>query len=116
MSRFRRLGLAVLWTAAAAAGLFLPGRAVPDVGPALTTAAHVTFFAGFVALWAWALPRRMPLVIGGALTLAVGTEVFQAEAVPGRDGQFEDLWADLSGIALGSGLAWVLVRRPQTRR
>ena len=110
-----RLAVAAAWTALLALGLFLPGRFIPDPDPALTTAAHVVLFAGLVGLWVWAAPRLAVVVLVVAVFVAVGTEAFQAEVVPGRGVETRDLWADFAGIAVGWGLAAVWKRHRRRR-
>ena len=109
-----RLAIAVAWTALVLAGLFLPGRFLPGPGPVLTTLAHFVFFAGLVGLWSWAVPRLSVLFLVLGVFVAVGTEAFQAEVVPGRGVETRDLWADFVGIGLGWALA-KLWRRRRTR-
>lgn len=111
-----RLALAVLWTAAAAAGFLLPGRLVPDpTHPGQARVVHVVAFAGAAWLWLWAFPKtafpRAPLVIGAVgVALAVGSELWQMRVVSGRGAQPLDLAADLAGLALGFIGAWASSR------
>ena len=121
MNRLRRrlpLVLAVAWTVLLGLGLLLPGRAFPAPAPGATTVAHVVLFAGLVGLWARALPRLALAVVVAAVFVAVGTEAFQAEIVPGRGVETRDLWANFAGIGLGWALAalWRRHRRRQPRR
>ncbi|MDT7856858.1 VanZ family protein [Rubrivirga sp. S365] len=110
-----RLAIAAAWSVLAALGLFLPGRVFPALGPIITTAAHVVFFTGFAGLWAWALPRFAVYIVIAAVFVAVGTEGFQMEIVPGRGLETRDLWADFVGIGLGWGLARLWRRRRMNR-
>lgn len=111
----KRLALAAAWSVLTALGVFLPGRVFPALGPVVTTAAHVVFFIGLAGLWAWALPRFAVYVIIAAVFVAVGTEAFQMEIVPGRGLETRDLWADLVGIGIGWGLARLWRRRRMNR-
>lgn len=115
MRRFRLpLVLAIGWTLVLGLGLLLPGRVFPAPPPGATTAVHVVLFAGLVGLWGWAVPRATILVVVVAVFVAVGSEAFQAEIVPGRGVETRDLWADFAGIVIGWGIA-VWHRRHQRR-
>lgn len=107
----RRLALAALWTAAAALGLLLPERLLPDGWRGGATVAHVVLFGGAAALWTWALPRHIAGVVGVLLALAIGTELWQGATIPGRAAEWSDVVANLGGIAAGGLAGWGLTRR-----
>ncbi|MFB6093862.1 MAG: VanZ family protein [Halanaeroarchaeum sp.] len=87
---------------------------VPPV-PALDALLHAGGFALLVGLGAVSVPkRRVSLLVGGAIALAIGIEVAQT-GVPGRRPEAIDVLADLIGIALGLVAARIRNRAGATR-
>ena len=122
------LPAAILWTVAIFVGTWLPSGALPhpEIEDAtffrlipLDKIAHAGMFAGFGFLWLKAYRRSKPPVRGvlaAGLFIAVLTEVGQATAWVGRDGDVWDVLADGVGLVLGIALVGVgkaLARRNQ---
>jgi VanZ family protein len=96
-----------------------PGDEVPEHGPN-DKVVHALVFVALAVAGRWAqLPWRV-LGLGLAAYAAV-TEVLQATLPIGRDGDVRDWVADVTGIAVGLLLSWLVVRlaaraRPPTPR
>ena len=73
---------------------------------------HATLFAcmGYLAVRGWTQRRHLAWVLLGVLWLAPQTEWLQAY-IPGRGASWADALADVLGLAVGVGFAWVLRRR-----
>lgn len=86
-------------------GLYAPGSPDTDIGfPGLDKLLHVTLFALPVWLLLRAGMSRM-VVLVGALTQAVVSEIAQRYWIPYRGGDVFDGLADLVGVGVGFWLA-----------
>jgi len=85
-----------------------PGPDVPQGGPndKLT---HLLIFVALAVSGRWAAVPPVTLGIGLAAYAGL-TEVLQAVLPIQRDGDVRDVLADMTGVALGLFLAWVVVR------
>lgn len=104
-SRIFKLGFWALALAVAVLSL-LPGEYLPPQTVSIwDKAQHASAFA---ALGAWGLlvyPRRPWAVLLGLLAFGGAIELAQASTT-WRFGDWEDLFADAVGLALGGALAW----------
>ena len=72
---------------------------------------HAGIFFGFAWAWTWAGPARdrgrAARLLAAGIALAVATELGQGLSVIGRDPNFLDALADVAGLGLGIGAAWL---------
>lgn len=104
-----RRAVFVVALAAVCAALFWPSVDVEVPGPRLPwdKAVHAGMFALLAFLGGWARIRLRWLLLLLA-ALAVASEAGQALLLPHRTGDWDDLAADLVGVALGVGVwRWV---------
>jgi VanZ family protein len=71
---------------------------------------HFVAYAGLALLGAWAFTRRLSRVTAGLIAGGVGIEILQATMPFGRQGDAVDALANSLGVALGMGLALLVVR------
>ena len=98
--------LAVVWTLATLAGLFLPGSHLPDSSLLQADkAVHFAIFAFFGGFWMIALGDTLPRATLYILTLGLAygilTEVGQSLLTGGREGDPLDALANAAGLATG---------------
>ena len=111
-SRFRRLWPALALTGIIAIALFIPAAWVESIPSPPEPPLHLLMFGALVGVWLHALPGWRRIVTVAGVLAAVGTEVIQAVAVPGRTAALDDLIANVLGVAL----AWLLTRRADRTR
>jgi VanZ family protein len=97
--------LAVAWTLATLASLFLPGGYLPTSGWSYDKVAHFMLFGGLSGLWMIALGDRVPhaylYVIVFSLAYGAFTEIGQELTSGGRHGDPLDALADAIGVISG---------------
>lgn len=112
-------GAAWIWTLLILVACWLPAWILPvseKKGPGiphLDKLVHFSLFFGFGLLWGWAVAadrRRWLGVLAVGAVLAVLTELGQALPIIQRDAELGDGLADLTGLALGAGLAYLTLR------
>ncbi|GAB5534133.1 MAG: hypothetical protein Rubg2KO_03820 [Rubricoccaceae bacterium] len=90
----------------------IPGTSLPRVR--LLTAdklAHIVMFAALGWMWLRAFPEKVAWIVGGGVAFAVFTEVWQHTLPIGRTGDPADAVADILGLAMATGLWFVLQKR-----
>jgi hypothetical protein len=85
-----------------------PGEEVPERGPD-DKVVHALIFVTLAVAGRWAQVPWRALGLGLAAYAAV-TEVLQATLPINRDGDVRDWLADVTGIAVGLLLSWIVVR------
>ncbi len=110
---------AIVWTLGILVALSLPPEDIP--GPsrllALDKIAHAVLFGGFGLLWMLALRRPAAhraagVLLAGSL-FAIFTEIYQGLLPYPRTPDPLDALADVAGLALAVGLAYLWLRRRQ---
>lgn len=121
----RRRIAAALWTVILVILTSVPASSLPspnllsDLPVAIDKLVHTVMFILFGALWVWALPKHLRGVLAAGVLLAGATEVWQATLpVLRRSGDPADVVANLIGLAIGTGAAFLLsiVRIPDAPR
>ena len=104
-----RLALFALAYASVLAASLAPQATLPsaDVSDKVE---HFVAYAGLALLGAWAFTRRLRRVTVGLIIGGVGVEVLQATMPFGRQGDVVDALANSLGVALGMGLALLVLR------
>lgn len=93
--------------------LLTPGDDVPEGGPN-DKFVHALIFVLLTIAGRWAAVLWLPLGAGLAAYAAV-TEILQAVLPIDRHGDVRDLVADVTGVAVGLLLSWVVARSPRPR-
>lgn len=86
-------------------------RAGPDLIPHADKLVHGGLFFGFAWAWTWAGPRRdrrrAGRVLAAGIALAAFTELAQGLSIVDRDPNLLDTLADIAGLGIGLGAAWL---------
>ena len=113
-----RVKVAIAWTVLIAVSCLLPGQAVPSSSlPSFDKVAHAFLFLVFALLWSGPAPKGslIALVIVFGISLAFGTELLQQILPWKRSAEWLDVFADLSGLAIGVVLSLWIYPRVATR-
>jgi len=104
-----RIALFALACTGVLAASLVPQATLPEAGVS-DKVEHFVAYAGLAILGAWAFTHRMGRVTAGLIVGGVGVEILQATMPFGRQGDVIDAFANSLGVALGMGLALLIVR------
>ena len=69
---------AIVWTLGILVACSIPGPSLPSSSLLeFDKVAHVVLFLGFGALWMWAMPKRLGVIVLLGVIYAIGTEFYQ---------------------------------------
>ncbi|WP_370588686.1 VanZ family protein [Pseudonocardia sp. C8] len=94
--------------------LFAPASGVPTAPPGTDKVVHLLVFA-LLGLTGCAAGFRVWPLVGGLVGYAAASEVLQALLPIGRTGDVVDGLVDVTGAALGLGVAAIVARRRGAR-